>query len=702
MLDLKQEIFSIDSVDVVSVQSIVKEYMALGEYQQVKTFLSAILNYDGVIESRIKSTVYLYLSECLFALQQYEECEQVLGEAISIFPRGHNLYKVAARNMVALSNNEAAIKYYRQYVEIRKEKTPIKLTREFINCLEESGLYMEAERYRSDFGIGPTESLVFDKAMVSFSYDDGKYNNYAEAMPLHLEYDITGTFYIITSRLVGDKHKGKFMNFNEVVEAFNSGFEIGSHTVSHNGTRLTDLQSDDLNNELSNSKVRLESMISENIDSVAIPYSRHNDYVINKASKLYNTIRVAGNKFNSPCNRDTIVITSHHIEKKTTFNDIKKLIDDAVASKKWLVFMLHGVTANIVDIGKYDCQLSLLEQTFKYIQGLGKDKILPVTVSDGSHISRERFKFLAGGEESETDTVPVKGKVIADHDDYRITVYKQNFQAKNLVIGFGGLPSKINSPGFGKNLFLKKGYDYIAVAQRERTQYQGLSLEKFYEVVSPWIKNKKVFTYGSSLGAYCALYYGGIIDAQIISSAPKNSAHPKTLKKSFKDLEWNHLELIDVPKSILPPIIIHDPFRSEEKRYIEEFVLPAYSEARHIVLPFWGHTVLNTMKHSGVVSTFITEIIKNDNIIELEISDTSKFIENTERANYLYKLGDYPAALTLYKESFMSVAHFDSAKGILNSLKKMNFKSEFELFKDDISDSSIDAEDKSKLNKIKW
>ncbi|WP_257274351.1 hypothetical protein, partial [Endozoicomonas sp. SESOKO4] len=258
--------------------------------------------------------------------------------------------------------------------------------------------------------------------------------------------------------------------------------------------------------------------------------------------------------------------------------------------------------------------LRLWKKTLLYISLLGEEILNPVNFTDGSNLSR-RFSNqtrLTKSLKPKSQPIPLheRGRIISDSKDYRITYYEQK-NSDILVIGFGGLPSKLDSPGFGRNLFLKKGYNYISVAQRELTQYQGLSWENFKEAVDPYIDNKRVFTYGSSLGAYCSLYYGGCINAQIISSAPKNSAHPEMLQKKFSHLKWQHSELTDIPISNKKPIILHDPFQVEEREYIERFVKPAYPDARHVVLPFWGHTILNTMKQSGVVSRFITNIIEN-------------------------------------------------------------------------------------------
>ena len=106
------------------------------------------------------------------------------------------------------------------------------------------------------------------------SFDDGLDCCHKYALPILAKLQIPATFYIVTG-LVGklafpDTHitqdvfgyRGiktslKFISWAECRDAINAGVTIGSHTISH--TRLSKLNLDEVNNELVNSKAKIEA-----------------------------------------------------------------------------------------------------------------------------------------------------------------------------------------------------------------------------------------------------------------------------------------------------------------------------------------------------------------------------------------------------------------------------------------------------------
>jgi len=68
-----------------------------------------------------------------------------------------------------------------------------------------------------------------------------------------------------------------FLNWNEVVELYKNGFEIGSHGVSHE--RLVELSDEELSKEVSDSKKILEEKIGNKIEVISYPHGRYNEKV---------------------------------------------------------------------------------------------------------------------------------------------------------------------------------------------------------------------------------------------------------------------------------------------------------------------------------------------------------------------------------------------------------------------------------------
>lgn len=240
---------------------------------------------------------------------------------------------------------------------------------------------------------------------------------------------------------------------------------------------------------------------------------------------------------------------------------------------------------------------------------------------------------------------------MAEDENYMLTLHEQPKRSNKLIITFGGLPSTKTKKGFGTDFVLSLGYDTIFVAQKEKTQYQGLSLEDFYKHVKPYIQNRDCITYGSSLGAYCAIYYAGIINALAIAAAPKNSAHPTIGRSEYSTIGFNHNEIIENPIADISPVIIYDPHHKEEARYIEKLIMPAYPEARLVKVPFSGHTVLNTMSRSKVLSVFIKNLIEKNKIEPFTLPTDDCYIWNAEKGRYFLKERDFKKGIFYLEKS---------------------------------------------------
>lgn len=334
-------------------------------------------------------------------------------------------------------------------------------------------------------------------------------------------------------------------------------------------------------------------------------------------------------------------VWSYGLKNHTSFEDVQRLINEAIDSQSWLVLMLHGVVDK--NPGTYDITTELLAEILSYLDQLGRQEVLPLTFSDvaGLQDSGEVDLEFSPGKISSRLKRPSsasKGEgapmTLADDDGYLITRYEGRERSDLLLISFGGLTSGRARKGFGTAFALARGYEHIYVAQEGGTQYQKLSLDRFLEVVAPYAKGKRVVTYGSSLGGYCALYFGGALDAQIIANGPKNSAHPYMRKKKYEHVEFTHAMLTEIPRTSKSPILIYDPYRSEETKFIEDVIAPSYPDARHLRFEFAGHTVLNTMKEAGVLKDVMISLIENDEAPDIKLpTDTSIWYAERGRAS---------------------------------------------------------------------
>lgn len=234
-------------------------------------------------------------------------------------------------------------------------------------------------------------------------------------------------------------------------------------------------------------------------------------------------------------------------------------------------------------------------------------------------------------------------KILADSNEYRIVLYKQKHASKKLIITFDPHGADIRNKGFASDFIIDSGYDHIFVSHKIKTQYQGLSAEQFKNAVIHEINNREVYTYGSSLGGYCAIYYAGQINAKAISFSPRNSAHPllrgKIVSSSFKGLEYKHTTNLTPPFSQHTPLIIYDPKQEADVQFLKHYILSAYPNSTLIEVPYAGHMVTQAMQEIGALKDFVLAAI-DDQTMSFSVNEHNSSYWNIEKAEEHYKAGN--------------------------------------------------------------
>lgn len=112
---------------------------------------------------------------------------------------------------------------------------------------------------------------------VVITFDDGNVDIYQNAFPIMREMGFVGTFYIVADRL----ESKYYVNVAQIQEMANSGWEIGSHSMTHSDLTLNHSS---LGYEILQSKQTLEQAIGQPINTFAYPYGKIDEEVINKVS----------------------------------------------------------------------------------------------------------------------------------------------------------------------------------------------------------------------------------------------------------------------------------------------------------------------------------------------------------------------------------------------------------------------------------
>ena len=105
---------------------------------------------------------------------------------------------------------------------------------------------------------------------IILTFDDGSESIVTNALPIMQKYNFTGTAYIVYN-YVGIQN---YMNPNQIRELYASGWEIGSHSLSHADlTQRSDRQMD----EIVESRRKLQSLFGVPILSFSYPFGAYNE-----------------------------------------------------------------------------------------------------------------------------------------------------------------------------------------------------------------------------------------------------------------------------------------------------------------------------------------------------------------------------------------------------------------------------------------
>ncbi len=109
---------------------------------------------------------------------------------------------------------------------------------------------------------------------IVITFDDGNIGVYENAFPIMQSYNFPGVFYIVASRI---RDVEGFVNVEQINEMADAGWEIGSHSFTHQDIT----QNHDIADyEIRQSKITLEAALGVDINTFAYPFGEIDDLVI--------------------------------------------------------------------------------------------------------------------------------------------------------------------------------------------------------------------------------------------------------------------------------------------------------------------------------------------------------------------------------------------------------------------------------------
>ena len=201
-------------------------------------------------------------------------------------------------------------------------------------------------------------------AAVSLTYDDGLDTHLATVIPALDAHALKGTFFL--SNFEGVDHKWALPNLKDPLSprhlawqaALKNGHELADHTVNHPcnsagkapGFHLTDYDLPRMSAELDDSIARLGRLgVVQPItfgypctsDKIGLGAPPGTDYSPLVATRFL-AARVSDSGIADPKTVDLLHVPLRDAGSKTG-DELKAMVDEAIAAKGWLVFIFHGV-----------------------------------------------------------------------------------------------------------------------------------------------------------------------------------------------------------------------------------------------------------------------------------------------------------------------------------------------------------------------
>lgn len=158
-------------------------------------------------------------------------------------------------------NRKSKVLYYHDVSKSYTDMgTPLSLLRSHLEVIKANG-----------FSI--VERIMEPNNQVMIAFDDGWKGLY-DNRDFFIAENINPTIFIAVD-LIG---KDGYMTKEQIIELSGIGFHFQAHAWTHTG--LPDHHGEDLIHEVSDSKVKLESMFSHSFDQICFPQGRFSDEVI--------------------------------------------------------------------------------------------------------------------------------------------------------------------------------------------------------------------------------------------------------------------------------------------------------------------------------------------------------------------------------------------------------------------------------------
>ena len=210
------------------------------------------------------------------------------------------------------------------------------------------------------------------KAVVTLWFDDAWTSQFAAGFPLMEKYGYKAALSVPTG-LIGYE---AYTNWYQIRRLTYSGWEIVSHSRTHNCETVEGSEKE-IRDEIIGGKADLLEMGGIESDIYVAPCGNNTKAADTLIKDNFKAQRLTNYGINNLPLENNYAIKVFETGNKTTLEEVKTWLNEAVRVKGWLVFMFHQVD----DTGEvYGTTPEMLENILKEINSLGLDVVLPSQV----------------------------------------------------------------------------------------------------------------------------------------------------------------------------------------------------------------------------------------------------------------------------------------------------------------------------------
>lgn len=202
-----------------------------------------------------------------------------------------------------------------------------------------------------------------------------------------------------------------------------------------------------------------------------------------------------------------------------------------------------------------------------------------------------------------------------------IELYKYIEPSSAVVATFDTIDKTIERIPFAYNLIKKKKMDILAL-RRDNTKnfHQDLSRETYIEATTaPLQAYTTKFAYGTSLGGYCALYFGSTIkNAHILAMAPRNSAIVGYGSENLENCTPQTHTTPHLNNNSQRINILFDPLNTIDAHYLKNEVFASYPQAKIMKLPFAGHRLPKYLSQTKQLKPLVDQFLNKQPLSQIQ------------------------------------------------------------------------------------